>query len=175
MWFFFIWNLSLVNEYVGDVAIPTQVIKYNQFFSRQISQSNCSINMKLNFISLYVFSSLWNSWSMKSMKISFSQIKIVLQYILTNTKYHEKYVLIVPLTSSWQIGHFLMAGAHSRQQTRCPHGRNATATGFSVHILQVKRSFCSSYSSSTKSNPKISINRLMIIFTDWFKYRQVNI
>jgi hypothetical protein len=25
-------NLSLANEYVGDVTIPTQVIKYNQFF-----------------------------------------------------------------------------------------------------------------------------------------------
>jgi hypothetical protein len=24
-------NLSLANEYVGDVTIPTQVIKYNQF------------------------------------------------------------------------------------------------------------------------------------------------
>ena len=25
-------NLSLANEYVGDVIIPTQVIKYNQHF-----------------------------------------------------------------------------------------------------------------------------------------------
>ena len=25
-------NLSLANEYVGDIPIPTQVIKYNQFF-----------------------------------------------------------------------------------------------------------------------------------------------
>jgi len=25
-------NLSLVNEYVGDVTIPNQVIKYNQLF-----------------------------------------------------------------------------------------------------------------------------------------------
>jgi hypothetical protein len=25
-------NLSLANEYVGDVTIPTQVIKYNQSF-----------------------------------------------------------------------------------------------------------------------------------------------
>ena len=39
-------NLSL-NEYVGDVTIPTQVIKYNQFFSRQISQSDCIIQIKL--------------------------------------------------------------------------------------------------------------------------------
>jgi len=27
-------NLLLANEYVGDVTIPTQVIKYNQFFSQ---------------------------------------------------------------------------------------------------------------------------------------------
>ena len=25
-------NLTLANEYVGDVTIPTQVIKYNQYF-----------------------------------------------------------------------------------------------------------------------------------------------
>ena len=43
-------NLSLANEYVGDVTIPTQDIKYNQFFSRQISQSDCSIHIKLNYL-----------------------------------------------------------------------------------------------------------------------------
>ena len=42
-------NLSLANEYVGDVTIPTQVIKYNHFLSRQISQSDCSIHIKLNY------------------------------------------------------------------------------------------------------------------------------
>ena len=45
-------NLSLANEYVGDVTIPTQVIKYNQFFSRRISQSDCSICIKLNYNTL---------------------------------------------------------------------------------------------------------------------------
>ena len=25
-------NLSLANEYAGDVTVPTQVIKYNQYF-----------------------------------------------------------------------------------------------------------------------------------------------
>jgi hypothetical protein len=40
-------NLSLVNEYVGNITIPTQVIKYNQYFYRQISQSDCSIHIKL--------------------------------------------------------------------------------------------------------------------------------
>ena len=40
---------SLANEYVGDITIPTQVIKYNQFFPRRISQSDCSINIKLNY------------------------------------------------------------------------------------------------------------------------------
>ena len=41
-------NLSLANEYVGDITIPTQVIKYNQFFSMWIIQSDCSIQIKLN-------------------------------------------------------------------------------------------------------------------------------
>jgi len=35
--------------YVGDVTTPTQVIKYNQFFSRRINQSDCSIHIKLNY------------------------------------------------------------------------------------------------------------------------------
>ena len=42
-------NLSLVNEYVGDVTKSTQVIKYNQCCSRQINQSDCSIHIKLNY------------------------------------------------------------------------------------------------------------------------------
>jgi len=41
-------NLSLANEYVGEVTI-TWVIKYNQFCSRRITQSNCSIQIKLNY------------------------------------------------------------------------------------------------------------------------------
>jgi len=45
-------NLSFANEYVGDVTIPTQVIKYNQFFSRRISQSDGSFHIKLNYKSL---------------------------------------------------------------------------------------------------------------------------
>ena len=38
-------NLSVTNESVGDVTIPTQVIMYNQSYSRQISQSDCSIRI----------------------------------------------------------------------------------------------------------------------------------
>ena len=45
--------LSFANEYVGDVTIPTQVIKYNQFFSRRISQSDGSFHIKLNYKCLY--------------------------------------------------------------------------------------------------------------------------
>ena len=45
-------NLSLANEYVGDITIPTQVIKYNHFFSPgKISQSDCNI-IKLNYSAL---------------------------------------------------------------------------------------------------------------------------
>ena len=46
-------NLSLANEYVGDVKISTQVIKYNQFCSRRINQSYCSIHIKLNYSYLF--------------------------------------------------------------------------------------------------------------------------
>jgi hypothetical protein len=42
-------NLSLPNEDVDDITIPTQVIKYNQFLSRLISLSDCSIHIKLNY------------------------------------------------------------------------------------------------------------------------------
>jgi hypothetical protein len=42
-------NLSLANEYVVDITIPIQVIKYDQCCSRQISQSDCSIHIKLNY------------------------------------------------------------------------------------------------------------------------------
>ena len=38
------------DEHVGDVTIPTQVIKYNQIFSRRINQLDCSIQIKLNKI-----------------------------------------------------------------------------------------------------------------------------
>ena len=40
-------NLSLANEYVGDVAMPAQTTKYNQYCSRRISQSDYSIHIKL--------------------------------------------------------------------------------------------------------------------------------
>ena len=42
-------NLTLANEYVVDITIPIQVIKYDQCCSRQISQSDCSIHIKLNY------------------------------------------------------------------------------------------------------------------------------
>jgi hypothetical protein len=42
-------------EYVGDIAIPTQVIKYNKCCSRRISQSDCSIYIK----TLSFFEVLW--------------------------------------------------------------------------------------------------------------------
>ena len=45
-------NLSLANEYVGDITIPIQVIKNNQCCSRRISESDCSIHIKLNHSAL---------------------------------------------------------------------------------------------------------------------------
>jgi hypothetical protein len=38
-------QLFVTNECVGDVTIPTQVIMYNQSYSCQISQSDCSIRI----------------------------------------------------------------------------------------------------------------------------------
>ena len=46
-------DMSLANEYVGHVTIPTQVIMYNQCCSRQIRQSDCSIHIKLNYYLLF--------------------------------------------------------------------------------------------------------------------------
>jgi hypothetical protein len=45
--------MPLVNEYVGVITIPTQVIKYNQIFSKQVSQSDCSIQIKLNYLWIF--------------------------------------------------------------------------------------------------------------------------
>jgi len=38
-------NLFVTNECLGDITIPTQVIMNNQSYSRQISQSDCSIRI----------------------------------------------------------------------------------------------------------------------------------
>ena len=45
-----LFDLSLASEYVGDGTIPNQVMKYNHFFPRQISKSDCSIHIKLNYL-----------------------------------------------------------------------------------------------------------------------------
>ena len=50
--------------------------------------------------------------------------------------YYENQVLTVPLTNPRQIGHFLMAGAHSSQQHRCPQGNMAILASCSRHTLQ---------------------------------------
>ena len=42
-------NLSLADEHVGDVTTPTQVIEYDQCCSGRISQSDCSIHIKLYY------------------------------------------------------------------------------------------------------------------------------
>ena len=45
-----LFEFVVANEYVCDVTLPTQVIKYNQCCSRWISQSDCSIHIWLNYI-----------------------------------------------------------------------------------------------------------------------------
>jgi len=40
-------ELVVANDYIDDVTIPTQVIKYKQCCARRISQSDCSIHRKL--------------------------------------------------------------------------------------------------------------------------------
>jgi len=46
-------NLSLADEHVGDVTIPTQVIEYSQNFARRIIQSDWNIQIKLNYKNIY--------------------------------------------------------------------------------------------------------------------------
>jgi len=42
-------NLSLANEYVGDVTIPTRLSSITKIFSKRINQSDCSIHIKFNY------------------------------------------------------------------------------------------------------------------------------
>ena len=44
-------NLSLVNDYVGNITIPTQVIKHSQCCYRQISQSDWQYSHQIKLIS----------------------------------------------------------------------------------------------------------------------------
>ena len=53
------------NDYIGDVTIPTQVIKYNQCYSRQFSHSDCSIHSKLNYILIFLWNSVEILWCIK--------------------------------------------------------------------------------------------------------------
>ena len=63
-------NLSLVNGYV---TIPTQVIKYKQCCSRQISPSDFSINIKLNYI-LTPFCLIWLLSEIEKIKLILNPI-----------------------------------------------------------------------------------------------------
>ena len=66
-------NLSLANEYVGDVTIPTQVIKYNQNFHQadqpiRLQYSNqieLFIHIKLNHLFSPFFSESENKYSQR--------------------------------------------------------------------------------------------------------------
>jgi hypothetical protein len=42
-------NLSLADEHVGDVTIPTQLSSITKMFSRRISQSDWNIQIKWSF------------------------------------------------------------------------------------------------------------------------------
>ena len=54
-------NLSLVDEHVGDVTIPTQVIEYNQNFL-QAGQSDWNIQIKLNYYRIIWFHKIYKAW-----------------------------------------------------------------------------------------------------------------
>jgi len=64
-------------------------------------------------------------------------------------------VLTVPFTCPLHIGHFLIAGAQSEQQTRWPHGRNAMDALKSKHILHNLWSFSCLFSSTKNSASEI--------------------
>jgi hypothetical protein len=48
-------NLSLADEHIGDVTIPTQIIEYSKKFLQAISQSYWIIQIKLNMKSITWF------------------------------------------------------------------------------------------------------------------------
>lgn len=73
---------------------------------------------------------------------------------------YTRKVLTVPFTNFLQIRHFLMAGAQSLQQARCPQGRKTMDTFFSIQILHRIWSFrlvfsCFSEVSSVQNQKKI--------------------
>ena len=74
-------NLTLANEYIGDVTIPTQVTEYNKKNSRRISQSDCSIHIKLNYFCITTFQ---NS--------AFNEMKIIYYTVGTVPKFNRKVI-----------------------------------------------------------------------------------
>lgn len=60
---------------------------------------------------------------------------------------HDANVTLVdPLIAFRQTGHFLSAGAHCPQHTKCPHGKNTMAIVLSQQILHNFDSFRDSFS-----------------------------
>ena len=51
-------NLSLANEYVGDVTIPTQVIKYNQNFLQSDQPIRLQYSNQIKLL-LYIYQPPW--------------------------------------------------------------------------------------------------------------------
>ena len=55
-------NLSLANEYVGDVTIPTQVIKYNQHFLQSDQPIRLQYSNQIKLL-VYIYQPAWASHS----------------------------------------------------------------------------------------------------------------
>ena len=101
---------------------------------------------------------------------------------------HDANVTLVdPLIAFRQTGHFLSAGAHCPQHTKCPHGKNTMAIVLSQQILHNFDSFRDSFSfiaSSVIKKIKSQIKTVVMlhchflstctssihIFTDHFMY-----
>jgi len=81
-------NLSLANEYIGDVTIPTRVIKYNQCCSTWFSQSDCSIHIKLNYLIVFRHIALLICFYFISGPLNlcriYQEFSILLHYITTH-------------------------------------------------------------------------------------------
>ena len=100
-YFMGLFELSLANESVGDITIPTQVIKYNQCCSRQISQSDCTIHIKLIYYLINLFRSMIIDFSLHFKKIYANMLnQIETLTLLLNLEIWYLIYYIIILTNS---------------------------------------------------------------------------
>jgi hypothetical protein len=98
-------NLSLADEHVGDVTIPTQVIEYTKIFSRRISQLDSSIQIKLNYYIINVKHKLKYCFPFATdpTKIVANKIFIVTSHIIFFYLFTSRRKKFVFFTDFWKM------------------------------------------------------------------------